>query len=53
MKNTRQSIVDIRRRDFLKTVSKAGLASGLLKTSALTTGMMLNRAAEAQASGFH
>lgn len=47
MKDKKQSILDIRRRDFLKTVGNAGLASGLLKTSALTTGMMLSRAADA------
>ena len=47
MKN---SVVDIRRRNFLKTVGKAGLASGLLRCSALATGMMLSRTAAAQSA---
>jgi len=44
----KNSILDLRRRDFLKTVGGAGLSAGLLQSSALTTGMMLSRAAEAQ-----
>jgi len=52
MKTKRQSIIDIRRREFLKTVNNAGISSGLLKASGLATGMMLSRAAESQeASG--
>lgn len=36
------------RRDFLKTAAHAGLSTGLLKASALTTGMMLSRTAVSQ-----
>ena len=44
----KNSVLDLRRRDFLKTVGKAGLSAGLLQGSALTAGMMLSRTAAAQ-----
>lgn len=45
MKNTQ---AELTRRNFLKTVGKAGLSSQFLRGSTFATGMMLGRAASAQ-----
>ena len=50
MANKAKFSVENGRRHFLKTIASAGLSSGLLKTSALATGMMLGRTAAAQSS---
>lgn len=42
---------ELTRRNFLSTVSKAGLSAGFLQGSTFATGMMLGRAAQAQSSG--
>ena len=43
-----KSKTEMGRRQFIKTVGKAGLSAGLLRTSSLAAGMMLARSAVAQ-----
>ena len=50
MRKTHTS-TELSRRNFLKTVGKAGLSSRFLQGSTFATGMMLGRSASAQASG--
>ena len=47
MKNLYKSPLDKQRRDFIKTVAKAGLANGLVRYFGLASAMMMSRAAEA------